>query len=765
MDEYKHTDFTRKMNTRYVGTAVPRVDALDKSQGKTKYMSDIDFPGMLWGRVLRAKYPHAQILNIDTSEAECFPGVVCVLTHMHVMGLNGLGIVVPDQPVLCADKVRFVGDAVALVAAESKEIAAKALELIKVDYLPLPVVDTPEKALAPEAPQIHTKGNILHKIEIKKGDPQKGFAESDIIIEQNYNTQMMDHAFLETESGVGVYHPESGVITIYCGAQYAYRDQLQIARALNWDPEKIHEVASPVGGAFGGKDEITIQIWLALLAYYTRPVKIALEREESFITHVKRHSMQLHFKLGASAEGKLKSLAVDIISDAGAYSSLSGPVLNLAIEGAPGPYIIPNTHLQGKAVHTNNLNSGAFRGFGTTQSCFAMEITVDMLAKKLNIDPLELRLKNVLRRGDLSGIDHKIASSVGIEECLKIAIASELWQTRKLRKKDYQHPYYFGVGAAAETQALGLGKGIPDYAGARIELEPDGKFLVRQGNIEIGQGNLTAFYQMAADSLQCDIDRINVIHGNTAQAPDSGSTTASKTIYLVGSAIYLAALRLIEKLEKFATDHFGEHFKYAPTKLISEKGTVLSLEEIARVAEQKKIILSADATFIHPESDKSYDDGLPHWLYAYIVQIAAVVVDTETGEVIVKEVLNVPDVGRAINIQGVEGQCEGGVMQGLGYALFEEVKLKQGHILNNNFSTYIIGTAKEAPQIQNTIIVESFEESHPFGAKGMAEPPNVAIAPAILNAIYDAVGVRIFSIPATPEKILTALKSPTKTFP
>jgi CO/xanthine dehydrogenase Mo-binding subunit len=748
-----------KIEARYVGRAVPRSDALEKAIGATRYMSDLTFANMLWGRVLRAKYPHALIRSIDASAAEHHPGVVCVLTHKHVMGHNGYGIAVPDHPVLCWEKVRYVGDAVALVAAETEEIASAALELIRVEYELLPVVDDPEQALAPDAPKLHEKGNVLLRNELGKSDVLKGFAESEIIIEQDYETQMMDHAFLETEGGVGVYDEREGTITVYLGSQYAFRDQLQIARALNWEPKKIRVVGSPVGGAFGGKDEITLQIHLALLAYYAkRPVKIVLSREESFITHVKRHPMRLRFRVGATRDGSLKALDCRILADAGAYSSLSGPVLNLALEGAPGPYRIPHTHLLGISVHTNNLNSGAFRGFGTTQSCFAMEITLDMMAEQLGLDPIAFRLKNVMHKDDISGIDHKIFTSVGIEETLLAARSSKLWQDRKERKKQFAPPLHYGVGVASEMQALGLGQGIPDFAGVRIDLLEDGSFLLRQGCIEIGQGNLICFQQMAADCLECDIELIKITQGDTGLSPDSGSVTASKSIYLVGNATYLAARELRRKIEEFAAQHYGETLRYEKGKLVGENVNI-SLKDIARKAYDSNAAILGEGHFVHPTSDKSYGDGLPHCMYSFITQIVAVIVDAETGQVDVDEVLSVPDCGRAINVQGVEGQCEGGVVMGMSYALFENLMLEQGFPKNNDFSTYVLPTSLEAPREHRTVIVESFEATHPFGAKGVAEPPNVAICPAIVNAIYDAIGVRFLSIPITPERIIAALQS------
>ncbi len=758
------------INENFVGKRINRIDAEGKVNGRLKYMSDVDFPDMLWGRVFRAGIPHAKILSINTDAAEKFPGVACVLTHKHVKGLNAFGIVIQDQPVLCSDKVRFEGDAVALVAAETKEIAEKALSLIKVEYEPLILVDDPEIAIQPDSEKVHKNGNILLKNELNKGDINKGFQESDIIIEGSYETQRMEHAFLETEGGVGIYYKDTGIIEIFCGAQHPYRDQEQIARAMNWDKNKIILHESPVGGAFGGKDEITIQIYLAMLAYYSgKPVKIWLDREESTMTHVKRHPMKLDFKLGASEDGKFKSLDVRIVSDAGAYASLSGPVLNLALEGAPGPYIIPHTHLIGYAAYTNNGVSGAFRGFGTTQSCYAMEIMIDKLSEKLKIDPLELRLKNVLHKNDISGIDHLIFTSVGIEETLKIARESKLWKNRLERKKEFKYPYYYGIGIASEMQALGLGKDIPDFANIELDLLINSKFVLKVTSIEMGQGNITAFAQMVADCLCCSVKDVEVISGDTSKSPDSGSTTASKSIYMIGNSSYRAALILIKEMEDYALKITEKPYKFKDGCLVYEDQK-LSLEEITSLIIKYKspekiqngIVLSAKGYYEHPVSDKSYGDGLPHCLYAFITQLIAVIVDIETGEVKVDEILSIPDCGRAINPKGVEGQCEGGSVQGIGYALFENCIIEKGKFKNPHFSTYILPTAADVPYKNETIIIESFEETHPFGAKGMAEPPAVAACPAIVNAIYDAVGVRINSIPVTPEKVFAALKQKIK---
>jgi len=738
-----------------VGKPVLRVDARGKVTGELKYLSDLSFPDMLWGRVLRAAYPHALIKRIDTSKAKALPGVACVLTHKDVHGLNRFGIAVPDMPVLCEDKVRYLGDAVALVAAETKEVAARALEQIEVDYEPLPVVDDPEKAFEPDAPKVHEKGNVLWENTLGKGDVKVGFAESDFIVEQKFSTQMFEHAFLETEGGVAKYDADTGIVHIWVGSQYAYRDQLQIARATGWDRDKIHVVGSPVGGAFGGKDEITIQIYLALLTYATRrPVKMVLNRTESIISGTKRHPMKMDFKVGCKKDGTLQAVETNIFSDTGAYASLGGPVLNLALEGASGPYFVPHAHLVGHAMYTNNGFSGAFRGFGTTQSCVGIEICLDMLAEKIGLDPIDFRLKNAIHRGQQTAIDNKLFTSCGMEETLQIAKQSDLWKQREARKAAHTGPVKYGVGVASEIQALGLGIGIPDYAHTRVELTEEGKYIVRQGSIEIGQGNLTAFAQMAAEILGCPIEHVTITHGDTDDAADSGTSTASRTIYAVGNSISRASKNLVKAMEIFAGEQFPGEWRFERGALVSGPER-LEPADLARKAATLGRKIEAEGFFKHIEAEKEYTDGLPHCLYAFCTQVASVKVDTETGIIRVEEILTIPDCGRAINPQGIEGQAEGGAAQGMSYVLFEEVKLHQGRFLNPRFATYILPTTMDMPRV-NTRIVESWEDTHEFGAKGIAETVMVPVAPAIVNAIYHATGVRFFELPITPEKMLRA---------
>lgn len=752
---------------RYIGKRVPRVDARDKVTGKTVYSTDLYPEGMLRARVLRAAIPHGKILRLDVSRARQLPGVEAVLTHQDIPGHNGFGIVTPNWPVLCVDRVRYRGDAVALVAAVDEETAAAALKLIEVEYQPLPIIDTPEEALADGAVQIHKGGNIQHRMDIPpKGDVEKALAESEIVLSQTYQTQFMEHAYLETEGGVGIYDEKTGVITVWCGDQYPFRDQLQVARSLDWDPLKIRIIGSPTGGAFGGKDEISVQIHLALLAYRTRkPVRLHWSREESIVAGPKRHAMETTFRIGAGQDGILKAIDVKVIANTGAYDTIAGPVLNLALESSPGPYRYPHSRFRGRSIYTNNAMGGECRGFGAAQVVFGVEQELDKLAEMLRMDPIELRLLNAVKLGDISAIGHRLQTSVGIRDTLLAAQKTDLWIRREEIKRELtaaQPHLRFGVGVASEWHAVGLGVGLPDFANVTIAIGEEGEITLRTGAIEIGQGNLTAYAQILAESLECDIERIAVIHGDTFACPDSGSVTASRSVLINGNAI----IDGVKKLKKILLQVAGRVFDLPEDQLeygqervfvLADNSRCLTLDELAVRAGELSIPLQVTGAAVFATSDKDFGDGLPHNYYTYITQLALVGVDLETGEIAVKKVISVPEMGRAINLAGVEGQCEGGVLMGVGYTLYEKVVVERGEFKTTGFSTYILPTTLDSPD-HETVLVENPEKSGPYGGKGVGEAPTVPVTPAIANAIYDAVGLRSTHLPITPEDIVAGLE-------
>ena len=752
--------------TKYIGKEIPRVDGLEKATGKIKYMSDLEFPNMLYGKILRAKFPHAKILHIDTSKAEALDGVFAVVTHKDVPGVNGFGIVIPDMPVLCEDKVRYIGDAVAAVAAVSEEIAEKAISLIDVQYEPLPIVDDPEEAMKADAPKVHKEGNIHLHTEITRGNVDEALKEADLIIEETFTTGRQDHMPLETEGGVA-FVDDYGVLNVYVGSQYPQRDQLQLARALNLNPKKIRIVSYPVGGAFGRKDELSIQPILALLAIKTKhPVKIVTTREESIISYWKRHPFKMHYKVGFKKDGTLLGADVKLIEDKGAYSSLGGPVLNLAVEHACGAYRIDNVHVDGYAVFTNNGVAGAFRGFGAPQTTFAIETIMDIASQKLGIDPIELRKKNALRKGDRTSIGNVLTTSVGTELVLDAIKTSNIWKKREsLRRTDPVKPWIkYGVGMALTYQGTGLGVGLPDYGGAILKMNEDGGFTVGVGTVDYGQGIGTSYAQIVAEALKCPIEKVKVILGDTLLTADSGPTSASRGVYTGGKAAVIAAEKMKDILKNKAAlllnttgDTLDFDFGCVVDKASNKK---ISYEELAKQFKEENNLPETEGYFLVPISDMKIENafGLPHHIFAFSAHAAYVEVNTLTGEVKVLEGAEAVDGGIVVNKQGYEAQVEGGYVMGLGYGLMEDVIIEKGIVKNPHFSNYIIPSIMDAPLKIETIPVINPEDTGPFRAKGIAETVMVATAPAITNAIFDATGARIFDIPATPERVYFAIK-------
>jgi len=750
---------------RWVGREIPKLDAVDKATGRARFYSDLHFKDMLYGRVLRANRPHALIRRIDTSRAQSLPGVVAVLTHKDIEGTNRYGILTPDQPVLCEDKVRYEGDAVALLAAEDPDTAERALSLIDVDYEPLAVVSDPLEAIKPESPRVHEAGNVYRHAHIRNGDVKSAFEKCAVIVENTYRTGRQMHMFLETEAGVGLLD-EKGNLIIYAGGQSPHRDQLQIARALGIPQDKIRVVSSIVGGAFGGKDEVTVQIQLALLALKTkRPVKMTLSREESGISGLKRHPVIITVRTGALADGRLLANQVKIVSDTGAYASLGGTILDVSMETCCGPYNIPNIDIEAYCVYTNNGFSGAFRGFGAPQAVFAMESQMDIIAEKLQIDKLEIRKRNVVREGDVSTFGVKIPGSIGIDETLEIASKSDLWLHRDAHKAKPSQPWCRrGVGIACALKGFTFGA-LPDFGSASITLNEDGTFTVGVGCPDMGQGNVTAYGQIAAEELGCRFEDVHIASADTDLAPDTGSSSASRSVYVGGNAIIRAAEKIRALLISYASQTLGEPEENLEcrdgavmTRSHSERrATYASLASHARV---KGDAARVEAGFEVPRFERPVEGSLeiPHWAFMYATAVALVEVDTLTGRTKTLRFLIIPDSGKVINPQSFRGQCEGAVVQGLGYALTEDAIIEDGRLKTPNFATYLIPTIMDAPDIE-VVPVETFEKTGPYGAKGVGEIALVPVAPAVSNAIYDATGVRSFSLPITPERIFNSLRA------
>ncbi|MGO9643397.1 MAG: xanthine dehydrogenase family protein molybdopterin-binding subunit [Candidatus Bathyarchaeia archaeon] len=750
---------------RWVGRSIPRKEGVGKTTGETKFFSDMILPNMLWAKVVRSKYPHALIRKIDVSKAESLPGVVAVLTHKDVPGLNGFGIVIPDQPVLCSDKVRFLGDAIAVIAAESEEIAEKAVQLVDVDYEALPVVTDPVEAMKPEATRVHANGNILRHETVRNGNVLQAFQNAAVIVEHTYRTPRQMHMFLETEAGIGMLD-ENGNVVLYVGGQAPYRDQMQVSRALGIKPEKVRVISTPVGGAFGGKEENTVQIHLALLTTRTkRPVKLVWTREESGITGIKRHPMIITTKTAADREGNLIANQVRIIADTGAYASLGPTVLDVAVENSCGAYKIPNVDIDAYLVYTNNGISGAFRGFGSVQVNFALESNMDMIAEKLGIDRLELRKKNVLREGDTGSFGYAIRGSVGVYETLLKVENSELWKNRLKYKTEKTAAWCKrGIGIATGVKGFGFGA-LPDFAAASIQITPTGKFVIGISCPEIGQGAITAYTQIAAEALNCHIDDIYIASGDSQLAPDTGTTSASMALVRGGNAILAAAPKMNQLLLAAGSQILQEpsdklRIEQSYVKSNLDRKKIVTLAQIAQYLGKNSSDTKVVGGFNVPRFEKPAEGSIeiPHWSYMYASGIALVEVNTLTGATKVLKFLLATDCGKIINPQSYSGQHEGAILQGIGFALMEDTLIENGNVLTNNFTTYIIPTIADMPDIQIEP-VETYEKIGPFGAKGLGEIGIVAVPAAIANAIYDATGARIYSLPATPERVYKALQN------
>lgn len=741
-----------------------RPDGPDKVNGKLKYMTDLSFPNMLYGKILRSSKPHAKILSISTEKAKQLPGVRAVITHKDVPGLNGYGLIFPDQPVLCKDRVRCIGDAIAAVAADTEEIAEQALLLIKVDYSPLPIVDSPELALLAEAPQIHETGNILHRSQFSKGDVEKSFQECSIIVEETYDLPRQMHAYMETEGGV-IVPEQDGKITVFVGTQHGFKDRFQLARILNLAEDDIRIVSSPMGGSFGGKDELNIQPYGALLALKTNcPVKIHQNRQESVNAGLKRHPMKITMKTGVNQLGNIIAHKVKIIADTGAYSTLGPAVLDFAVEHSTGPYIIPNVEIEGLSVFTNNGVAGEFRGFGGNQITFALEGQIDRLAEKLHMDPLEFRFKNLRKTTDPGPLGQKIAPTNGAFEVLNV-MKETLTQIESKEKQFSEKWKKRGTGIALTMHGGGLGIDRPDPAGGRISFTEDGKIEVSFGFEECGQGILAVIETLFIEEFECSVDDLRISIGDTSLVPVSGSSTASRATSMVWHALQRMKNSFREqilKLAEQATCITSDQLKIGPGGIWTigsetASNLCITFSKLAQKMQSNHQII-VNTSFDFPTSPDATIGG-SHYLYAFAAVMAQVEVDLLTGKVKVISLDQSVSAGPIVSPLGYLGQIEGGGVMALGYTVMEEAKMDKGVYLTDNFDTYLIPTICDVPYKLNVYAVENLVEGDPYGPRGVGEIGTVAVAPAIARAIYDAIGCWINKIPISPEFILKSVSS------
>ena len=746
-------------NQGIIGSSPKRTDAAGKVTGQAVYANDVNFPGMIYGKVLRSDWPRARIKKIDVSAAEKLDKVV-LLTHYDNPGKNGIGPMIADQPILVEKEVNFYGEAVVLIGADSEYQAEKALDLIDIQYEPLePVLDS-VTALKKDAPVIHAGGNLADHIKIRKGDVEKGFKESDIIIEGQYKTQRIEHAYLEPETTVAKMH-DDGSITVWTCTQHTHFDRRAIAAMLGISQNRVRIIQTVTGGGFGGKIWSLCPCFAALLAFKTgRPAKVIYTRDESILTTTKRHPYTIRYKTGATKEGKLKAIEVTMTSDTGPYMVVGKGVMARSVIQVSGPYEIANVKIDGFVVYTNNSVCGAMRGYGGPQGAVAHERQMDELARQLHMDSIELREKNILKVGSATATGQLLEHSVGMPAVIREA--KKVITSIKKQKHPDQTFKKRGTGIGLALHGIGSTRG-GSQGTAYVNLLLDGSASVICGSVDIGQGSDTIFAQIAAEELGLPIEKIRVISTDSDVTPDCESTSGSRVTYISGKAVQLAARKA-----KAVIFEKAAHLLEAEPSNLSLKDGLVFLEggadkKISVVQVLKAHYMqgaSGVGNFIPRTVSLDPECGLgsPCGTYSYAAGVAEVEVDTETGRVDLLKIVNIIDVGRAINPMSVEGQIEGGTCMGVGYALMEEIKSEAGVIKNSNFTDYKIPTAMDI-QYMRARIVEEKEPSGPYQAKGFSEVTVTPVAAAILNAIRSATGLQVSEIPANPERILAKIQA------
>ena len=750
-----------------IGKPERRVDARGKVTGTAKYAADYSVAHQLWGKVLRAKFPHARIRRIDTAKAKQLEGVEAVLTAGDIPGDKTFGIVVKNLAILASDKVRYLGDGVALVAARTREIAEQALALIDVEYEPLPMVTDPEAALKAEAPKIHGDDNVFVHHKVRKGDVEKGFAAADFVIERKFKTQFIEHSYLEPEA-VLAEPAEQGGVKIVGSVQNLFSSRRSVAAALKLDLNRVQIIQATLGGSFGGKDEVMTALCCraALLALATgRAVKMVNTREESMLESYKRHPYVLYYKWGAKRDGSITAMEIRCIADGGAYASMSPFVTWRSVVQATGPYHCENVRTDVYAVYTNNNYTGAMRGFGSPQVNFAIESMMDELAEKVGKNPLEIRLQNGFDNGSVTATGQKLTHRVSLKEVLTKATAAADFLTKwKAYRSAPAAPGKRGIGLACSYRGVSLGAEGTDAAGTIVSVQTDGSVIVSSGITDMGQGAQTQMSQIAAEVLGITMDRIQFLNTNTSRVPDSGPTVASRGTIMGGSASKKAAETVRATLLGVAADMTGrkpDTFDLRDNYLVDARSgeRLASFSELAAAGFRAGKPMYGFGWHKAPPTSWNEHDGTgeAYFTFVYGANVAEVEVDTETGKVNVVDFVSCHDVGKAINRNTVLGQIYGGVAMGLGYGLLEEFDFEDAVPKQLNFDEYLIATALDVPRIQ-AIIVENEDNAGPFGAKSVGEPATELAAPAIANAIVNATGRRICEIPATLERVLLGHK-------
>ena len=739
-----------------IGKSVQRVDAAAKVTGEALYPADINLFNQAYMKILFAQRAHAIVRRIDTAKAEALPGVLAVLTARDVP-VNEYGLIYPDQPVLCgpgsakpyADHVRWTGDQLALVVAESEAVAAQARDLIEVEYEDLPVLTDPLQAMQDGAPLLHPDrgSNIFCHYRIRKGDVDAAFAAADVVVAGEYRTPAQEHAYLQPEAGLS-YIDEAGRVTVVVAGQWTHEDQKQIAHALNLPVDQVRVIYPSIGGAFGGREDMSVQIVLALAVWRLqqrgihRPVKIVWSREESILAHHKRHPYIIRTRWAANRDGKLVAAEVELVADGGGYAYTSTKVLGNATLMCTGPYEIPNVRVDAYAVYTNNVVTGAFRGFGGPQGAFAAESQIGRLAEALGMDPVEIRLRNLLHEGSLLSVGTPLPKGVSLPQVVEGAAAAAGWEVyqdangathaRRQPASPLLPPppaphLKRGLGFAAAFKNVGFSFGAPEQCSAIVELHGGAEIervVVHHAAAEVGQGVHTAIVQAAAEAAGVPMERVELIASDTAETLNSGSVSASRMTFMALNSVKGAVAAALEKWTAEDRPAISD-YTYRPPR----------------------------TTPLDPQTGKSE----PNFAYGYVAQAISVEVDTETGLVRILDVLSADDVGQAVNPQQVQGQIEGAVVQASGYAVLENFVQQGGWPQTRHLSTYLIPTVLDIPERVHSMILEYPDPVGPWGARGMGEMPFLPVAPAVVAAVHDATGIWFNEFPLTPERVLRGL--------
>jgi CO/xanthine dehydrogenase Mo-binding subunit len=799
-----------------VGRSERRIDGVEKVTGTAKYGADLFFKRAdLFACVVRSEYAHARIVDIDATEALRLPGVRAVYTAADAPGTNRQGLVRRDHPVLAEDRVRYRGDGVALVVAETERAARRGREAVRVGYEPLPVAGSIDEALAPGAPELHPGGNVMGGKRIRLGDADAALAASDAVVSETFQTQTVDHAFLDLEAGIA--HWDGNLLTIHVSGQWAHEERRLTALALGLPVEAVRIVTPATGGAFGGREDLSIQVYVGMeaLKHPGKTIALRYSREESMRARHKRHALRIHYTAGAMRDGTLTAAKVTVYSDEGAYVSTGPPVLRKAASHATGPLRVPNVWVDVYGVFTNNNPTGAMRGFGAAQLAVAYNGILDRLAARLGMDGVELRRKNLVRAGDAVTTGQVLPVATAIE-CMDAALEAfgetskrrnvetpksenaetskrqnvktserrnvgmtkwgdaETSQGRNLEtpadlsqplaslRRPEQLPSHLrrGVGISNVCFGLGYGDAFPDASRAMVKFEKNGRLGVYTAAVEYGQGLVNMAAQIAAEELGVPLAQVDVVWGDTESGLEAGSTSASRQTYFTGNAVRIAA----SELRGQVLDIAGKMLHVHPNELVLADGNVIGrfdpslkrpIAEVVEAGRKRGHSLEASGIFKPRTVCEDFGTGqspLAFVTYLFGCHICQVLVDIETGEVRIERHVACHDVGRAINPQLVEGQISGGAAQGIGMALMEEVVMKEGRMMNPNFTDYILPTIRDVPDVE-CVILEHDDPGGPFGARGVGEPPLIGAVPAVLAAIGDAIGVSPHTLPCNPQRV------------